>query len=231
MVKHYRPDLQRSTNQINIYNKKGFAILQGLFLWSDFVSLKRKGQNLWACCPFHNEKTPSFSVNPTKGFYKCFGCGKSGDSITFVMEMEKVGYPEALRYLAKKYAIESDYYLNHIEADRDLGALYVKTGRFAEAIPAYSKVIDNIQEENVRDWIIYYTRGIVFDQEKRWAEAEMDFKKALEIRPEQPMVLNYLAYSCLFNSKKCLHSLSVIVFLIIILMEELVQFINYSRTK
>lgn len=73
---------------------------------SDFVSLKRKGQNLWACCPFHNEKTPSFSVSPAKGFYKCFGCGKGGDSIDFVMEAEKLNYLEAIRYLAKKYGIE-----------------------------------------------------------------------------------------------------------------------------
>ena len=73
---------------------------------SDFVSLKRKGQSLWACCPFHNEKTPSFSVSPAKGFYKCFGCGKGGDSIDFVMEVEKLNYLEALRYLAKKYGIE-----------------------------------------------------------------------------------------------------------------------------
>jgi DNA primase len=72
----------------------------------DFVSLKRKGQNLWACCPFHNEKTPSFSVSPAKGFYKCFGCGKGGDAIDFVMEAEKLNYLEALRYLAKKYGIE-----------------------------------------------------------------------------------------------------------------------------
>ena len=73
---------------------------------SDYVSLKRKGQNLWACCPFHNEKTPSFSVSPAKGFYKCFGCGKGGDAIDFVMEVEKVNYLEALKYLAKKYGIE-----------------------------------------------------------------------------------------------------------------------------
>ena len=73
---------------------------------SDFVSLKRKGQNLWACCPFHNEKTPSFTVSPSKGFYKCFGCGKGGDAIDFVMEVEKVDYLEALRYMAKKYGIE-----------------------------------------------------------------------------------------------------------------------------
>lgn len=73
---------------------------------SDFVSLKKKGQNLWACCPFHNEKTPSFTVSPTKGFYKCFGCGKGGDAIDFVMEVEKLNYLEALKYLAKKYGIE-----------------------------------------------------------------------------------------------------------------------------
>ncbi len=72
----------------------------------DFVSLKRKGQNMWACCPFHNEKSPSFSVSPVKGFYKCFGCGKSGDALDFVMEMEKLNYVESLKFLAKKYGIE-----------------------------------------------------------------------------------------------------------------------------
>lgn len=72
----------------------------------DFVSLKRKGQNMWACCPFHNEKSPSFSVSAAKGFYKCFGCGKAGDTIDFVMEMEKLNYVESLKFLAKKYGIE-----------------------------------------------------------------------------------------------------------------------------
>ena len=73
---------------------------------SDFVSLKRKGQNLWACCPFHNEKSPSFSVSPAKGIFKCFGCGKAGDAITFVMEIEALNYVEALKFLAGKYSIE-----------------------------------------------------------------------------------------------------------------------------
>lgn len=90
--------------------------------------------------------------------------------------------------------LEEEYPDNR-EVLNSIAEFYRMNERFAEAIPAYSKVIDNIQEENVRDWIIYYTRRIVFDQEKRWAEAEKDFKKALEIRPEQPMVLNYLAYS------------------------------------
>ena len=73
---------------------------------SDFVSLKRRGANWVACCPFHNEKTPSFYVSPSKGIYKCFGCGKAGSAVGFVMEHEHCSYNEALRYLAKKYHIE-----------------------------------------------------------------------------------------------------------------------------
>ena len=72
----------------------------------DFVTLKKSGSNFQACCPFHNEKTPSFSVSPSKGIYKCFGCGKSGTAVGFVMEHESMTYVEALKYLAKKYNIE-----------------------------------------------------------------------------------------------------------------------------
>lgn len=72
----------------------------------DFVQLKKRGVNLLGLCPFHNEKTPSFTVSPAKGIYKCFGCGKAGNSVNFVMEHEKYSYPEALRYLAGKYGIE-----------------------------------------------------------------------------------------------------------------------------
>ena len=72
----------------------------------DFVTLKRRGSSLWACCPFHNEKTPSFHVEPSRGIYKCFGCGKSGTAVGFIMEYEKLSYTEALKYLARKYHIE-----------------------------------------------------------------------------------------------------------------------------
>ncbi len=72
----------------------------------DFVTLKRRGANYVACCPFHNEKTPSFYVSPAKGIYKCFGCGKSGSAVGFVMEHEHSSYVEALRYLAAKYKID-----------------------------------------------------------------------------------------------------------------------------
>jgi len=73
---------------------------------SDYVTLKRRGANFVACCPFHNEKTPSFYVSPSKGIYKCFGCGKAGTAVGFVMEQEHCSYVEALRYLARKYHIE-----------------------------------------------------------------------------------------------------------------------------
>lgn len=72
----------------------------------DFVTLKKRGANHIACCPFHNEKTPSFSVSASKGIYKCFGCGKSGTAVGFVMEHENMSYTEALKYLARKYHIE-----------------------------------------------------------------------------------------------------------------------------
>lgn len=72
----------------------------------DFVSLQRRGSEFIACCPFHNEKTPSFHVRPAQGYYKCFGCGESGSAVGFLMKHESMTYPEALRYLAKKYGIE-----------------------------------------------------------------------------------------------------------------------------
>lgn len=72
----------------------------------EFVPLKKRGVNFLGLCPFHNEKTPSFTVSPSKEIFKCFGCGKVGNSVNFVMEHEHLTYPEALKYLAKKYHIE-----------------------------------------------------------------------------------------------------------------------------
>ncbi len=72
----------------------------------DFVTLRRRGANYIACCPFHHEKTPSFSVSPGKGLYKCFGCGKAGSAVGFVMEHEQMSYVEALKYIGNKYGIE-----------------------------------------------------------------------------------------------------------------------------
>ncbi|TAF95636.1 MAG: DNA primase, partial [Bacteroidetes bacterium] len=72
----------------------------------DFIKLKKRGTNYLGLCPFHGERTPSFTVSPVKEIYKCFGCGKSGNTITFLMEHEKFSYVEALKWLAKRYGIE-----------------------------------------------------------------------------------------------------------------------------
>lgn len=94
----------------------------------DFVHLKKRGTSLIGNCPFHDEKTPSFHVSANKGIYKCFGCGKGGDSLRFVMEHENYTYPEALKYLAKKYHIEIEEVApspERIEADNRRESLFL----------------------------------------------------------------------------------------------------------
>ncbi len=94
----------------------------------EFVNLKRAGVNLKGCCPFHNEKTPSFVVSPAKNIFKCFGCGKGGSPVQFLMEHETLSFPEALRYLAKKYNIEleeTETTQEHIEARQLQDSLYL----------------------------------------------------------------------------------------------------------
>ena len=83
-----------------------FNVVQIEDVVSDFVHLKKRGSNLLGLCPFHDEKTPSFTVSPSKNIYKCFGCGRGGNSIQFLMEHEQLSYPETLRSLAEKYNIE-----------------------------------------------------------------------------------------------------------------------------
>lgn len=95
---------------------------------ADFVSLKKKGHNLWACCPFHQENTPSFSVSPSKGFYKCFGCGASGDAITFIREIEGVSFADAVKYLANKYGIpiqEDTSHAQSVQQQHEKDSLYI----------------------------------------------------------------------------------------------------------
>ena len=94
---------------------------------ADFVNLKRRGSNLIGLCPFHNEKTPSFSVSPSKNIFKCFGCGRGGDSVRFVMEHEGYEYIEAIRYLAEKYGIkleETKADAETLQAERERETIY-----------------------------------------------------------------------------------------------------------
>lgn len=85
----------------------------------DFVNLRRRGVNMIGLCPFHHEKTPSFNVSPSKNIFKCFGCGKAGDAVTFLMEHEHFTFPEALMYIAKKYGIEVEEILPSPEAEQE----------------------------------------------------------------------------------------------------------------
>ncbi len=94
----------------------------------DYVTLKKRGVNLIGLCPFHDEKTPSFYVSPVKGIYKCFGCGKGGHAINFVMEKELMSYPDALRHLAKKYNIqivEEEQSPEQLQSQNDRESLFV----------------------------------------------------------------------------------------------------------
>ena len=73
---------------------------------SRYVLLTRKGTNMWGLCPFHSEKTASFSINPSKQIFHCFGCGKGGNAIKFIMEIEHLSYPDAIRHLGALYGVE-----------------------------------------------------------------------------------------------------------------------------
>ncbi|MBA2499877.1 MAG: DNA primase [Chitinophagaceae bacterium] len=145
--------IQQILNRINITEVVG-----------DFVKLKKRGSNYLGLCPFHNEKTPSFIVSPAKEIYKCFGCGKSGNSISFIMEHEKYSYVEALKWLGIKYQVEIEevnvtpeikqqqqvaeslYAINHFaqkfftkelfegEEGREVGLSYLKERGFREEI-------------------------------------------------------------------------------------------------
>lgn len=94
----------------------------------DFLHLRRRGVNFLANCPFHDEKTPSFTISPAKGIYKCFGCGKAGNSVTFVMEHENIAYIDAIRYLARKYNItleETETSSEEIQKSQERESLFI----------------------------------------------------------------------------------------------------------
>ena len=88
-------------------------------LIGEYVDLKRSGSNYMGLCPFHSEKTPSFSVSPSKSIFKCFGCGVGGDVITFIMKRENLNFPEAVEFLAEKYNVRLSEYKDENKEARD----------------------------------------------------------------------------------------------------------------
>lgn len=126
----------------------------------DFITLKKRGQNLWACCPFHHEKTPSFAVSPAKGFYKCFGCDAAGDAIGFIKAIEGISFVEAVKELAKKYGIS----IEETEADDlDMLAQHEKDSLYILMKLAQSYYADNLWQhrEGQQTGLNYlYERGM-----------------------------------------------------------------------
>ena len=100
----------------------------------EFVQLKKRGANYTGLCPFHNEKTPSFSVSESKGIFKCFGCGKAGNVVNFLMEHEKISYADALRWLAHKYHIEVK---EKPLTEEDIAALQASAQSYVELAAKY----------------------------------------------------------------------------------------------
>lgn len=134
----------------------------------DYVTLRRRGVNLLGLCPFHNEKTPSFTVSPVKGIYKCFGCGKAGNAVNFLMEHEHFTYPEALRYLAKKYQIEIDEEEQSPEQIQEINekeSLY-SLNLFAQQF--FSKTLHETEEGKAIGLTYFKERGIREDLIKKF---------------------------------------------------------------
>lgn len=129
---------------------------------SDFVSLKRRGANYIGLCPFHNERTPSFSVSKSKGICKCFSCGKGGSAVNFIMQLEQMSYQEALRYLAKKYNIEIK--------ERELTDKERETASEREALFAVNEFALNHFEHN----LVETTEGLNIGLEYFWQRGLSD---------------------------------------------------------
>jgi DNA primase len=129
-------------------------------LVSDYVSLKKTGKNYTACCPFHSEKTPSFSVSPGKGLYKCFGCGAGGDIFNFVMQIEGCAFPEALRIVAQKSGVAMpvvDETEDHKRVERDRETV-LKLNQWAADFFEAQIVAEGPEFESARDYV--NARGI-----------------------------------------------------------------------
>ena len=153
---------------------------------ADFISLKKRGVNYIGLCPFHQEKTPSFTVSPAKGIYKCFGCGKAGNSVNFIMDHEQYSYPEALRYLARKYNIEieeEEQTPDQLEAISETESLF-NLSSYAQ------KYFSDILLENEEGQAI----GLSYFRERGFSDAIIK-KFQLGFSPDKPEVFTQYALS------------------------------------
>ncbi len=132
----------------------------------DFVNLKKRGTNYLGLCPFHNEKTPSFTVSPSKGIFKCFGCGKGGNAINFIMEHEHLSYPEALRYLANKYNIEIE--------EKELSAEEIEEKNVRDSLQIVTNFAAKHFQENLKNSQEGRSVGLSYLKERNIREEMID---------------------------------------------------------
>ena len=121
---------------------------------SEYVDLKQRGNNFFGLCPFHDEKTPSFSVSPDKEIFHCFGCGAGGNAITFLMDYEKISFIEAIGKIADKYGIDLNYEKN--KTSLDLYAKLYEINIVAEKF--FFENINDLKNKNIKEY--FYNRGI-----------------------------------------------------------------------
>jgi len=137
-------------------------------LIGEYVELKRSGSNYMGLCPFHSEKTPSFSVSPSKGIFKCFGCGVGGDVITFVMKRENLSFPEAVEFLADKYSVRLEVYKDEnkeardkrdrlYEINREAGLHFLKNYQASQKTQLYLKN-RMLNDKTIRSYGIGYSK-------------------------------------------------------------------------
>jgi DNA primase len=134
----------------------------------DFVTLKKRGVNLLGLCPFHNEKTPSFTVSPAKGIFKCFGCGKGGNAVNFIMEHEHFSYPEALKYLANKYSIEVEEEKPSVEQQEVLDEKESLFNLTAFAQKHFEETLHNTEEGKAVGLSYFKERGFTIETIKKF---------------------------------------------------------------
>ena len=134
---------------------------------SQQVVLKKSGNHYWGLCPFHKEKTPSFSVNPQLGIYKCFGCGAGGDALSFIMKTRNIEFMDLIRELAQQFGIEMPKNFNKNESSKDLKDLMIKAN--ARAVEYYSDNLLKNYDKSAEKVLKYLTnRGISTDIMKKF---------------------------------------------------------------
>jgi DNA primase len=162
-----------------------------------FVKLKKRGTNLLGLCPFHNEKTPSFTVSPSKEIYKCFGCGKSGNTISFVMEHEKYSYPEALKWLAQRYDIAIEETFINDEQRQQL--------QTADSLFALNQFAQQFFTKQLHDTEEGQDIGLAYCREREFTDAIVQ-KFQLGYNPEQKDAFTQAALTAQFNPELMIKS-------------------------